>query len=156
MAQQHHHDSLSQHTSQYSSTVCYTWEFFRCYDACCLVRGRGGVAELAQMYPRVSQGNVKCCPGISHTECAYAHIYKHIPRSVCSRPWMYAESYIIHAPSVCRGPGLCQDSRIARNSMLYSLTMYILRFYAAAMDVMRYQVASGVDMACVYLSLIHI
>ena len=34
--------------------------------------------------------------------------------------------------------------------MIYSLKMYILRFYAAAMDVMRYQVASGVDMACVY------
>ena len=34
--------------------------------------------------------------------------------------------------------------------MIYSLTMYILRFYAAAMDVMRYQVASGVDIACEY------
>ena len=34
--------------------------------------------------------------------------------------------------------------------MLYSLTMYIFRFYADAMDVTRYQVASGVDMACVY------
>ena len=64
----------------HQSTVCYTWEFCRCYYACCLVRGRGGVAELAQMYPRVSQGNVKCYPGILHTECAYAHIYKHIPR----------------------------------------------------------------------------
>ena len=62
---------------------------------------------------------------------------------------MYAESYVIHALSVCRGPGLCQDSRIARNSILYSL-LYILRIVADAMDVMRYQVASGVDMACVY------
>ena len=34
--------------------------------------------------------------------------------------------------------------------MLYSLTMCIFRFYADAMDVMRYQVASGVDMADVH------
>ena len=40
--------------------------------------------------------------------------------------------------------------------MLYSLTMYILRIYADAMDVMRYQVAGGVDMACVYSPTTHL
>ena len=46
------------------------------YMSLCMLfgAGRGRVAEMAQMYPRVSQGNVKCCLGIPHTECAYTHI----------------------------------------------------------------------------------
>ena len=89
------------------------------YYVCCLVRGRGGVAELHPMYPRGSQGNVKCCPCIPHTEWANTHIYEHGSRLAYYWPRIYAESYRIHARSVCQGPGLWRGWRIARTCVPY-------------------------------------